>query len=173
MATGCPAGGRLSPTPRRVRFRKHADRLRRSYETAMARSPFRRFILVGGALAVAAAGAHVQRDRVRQPLPRPGPDTPQPPYPPPPPAPSNYDAPGPPANTATPVPAPDAQILDEDGGIDEAAEEAAAAAEAANTGGQVSDYAGLNDPDLVADEAERPLVEAGEGTSEGQEQAEA
>jgi hypothetical protein len=87
--------------------------------------------------------------------------------------PSNYDAPGPVANTATPVPAPEPEIRTESGGIDEAAEEAAAAAEAANIGGAVSDYAGVREEDLVADEAERPLAEAGEGTSEGQEQAEA
>jgi hypothetical protein len=56
--------------------------------------------------------------------------------------------------------------------IDEAAEEAAAAAEAANIGGTVSDYAG---PELGQDAsaAERPLMEAGQGESEGQEQAEA
>ena len=54
--------------------------------------------------------------------------------------------------------------------IDEAAEEAAAAAEAANIGGTVSDYAGP--ADLPATEAERPLAEAGEGEAEGQEQAE-
>ena len=53
--------------------------------------------------------------------------------------------------------------------IDEAAEEAAAAAEAANIGGTVSDYAG---PDgEVATEAEVPLAEAGEGEAEGFEQA--
>jgi len=72
----------------------------------MARSPFRRLILVGGALAVAAAGAYVKRDRVRQLLPGSSGDTPEP-YSPPAPVPSNYDAPGPPANTATPVPAPE------------------------------------------------------------------
>src|SRR3712207_1341116 len=78
------------------------------------------------------------------------------------PEPSNYDAPGPVANTATPVPAPEPEVLTETGAIDEAAEEAAAAAEAANIGGQVSDYADVDDPSLVADEATRPLVEAGE-----------
>ena len=77
------------------------------------------------------------------------------------------------ANTATPVPAPEPLVRDEDGAIDEAAEEAAAAAEAANIGGPVSDYAGIQEPRLAADEADRPLVEAGEGSSEGQEQAEA
>ena len=54
--------------------------------------------------------------------------------------------------------------------IDEAAEEAAAAAEAANIGGSVSDYAGPSD--LPATEAERPVAEAGGGEAEGQEQAE-
>ena len=73
------------------------------------------------------------------------------------------------ANTATAVPVPPAY---ESPAIDEADEEAAAAAEAANIGGPVSDYAG---PELgeVASEAERPLAEAGEGESEGQEQTEA
>ena len=89
------------------------------------------------------------------------------------PVPSNYDAPGPVANTATPVPAPEPQVLTDEGAIDEQAEEAAAAAEAANIGGPVSDYAGIGEPSLGADEADRPLVEAGEGSSEGQEQAEA
>ena len=57
--------------------------------------------------------------------------------------------------------------------IDEAAEEQAAAAEAAAIGGSAgNEYAGseLGQP---ATEAERPLVEAGEGVAEGQEQAEA
>ena len=73
------------------------------------------------------------------------------------------------ANTATAVPVPPAY---ESPAIDEADEEAAAAAEAANIGGPVSDYAGpeLGEP---ATEAERPLAEAGEGESEGQEQTEA
>ena len=71
------------------------------------------------------------------------------------------------ANTATAVPAPPAY---EPPTIDEEAEEAAAAAEAANIGGAVSDYAGpAGEP---ATEAERPLAEAGEGEAEGQEQAE-
>src|SRR4029079_13846767 len=83
---------------------------------------------------------------------------------------SNCDAPGALAITATAVPAPPAF---EEPTIDEAAEEAAAAAEAANIGGQVSDYAAVTDPDLPAPEAERPLVEAGEGSAEGLEQAEA
>jgi hypothetical protein len=58
--------------------------------------------------------------------------------------------------------------------IDEAAEEAAAAAEAANIGGQVSDYASPEGgTDAEAPEELRPLMEAGQGESEGQEQAEA
>jgi len=87
--------------------------------------------------------------------------------------PSNYDAPGPVANTATPVPAPEPEVLTDTGAIDEAAEEAAAAAEAANIGGTVADYADTREEDQVADEADRPLAEAGQGASEGQEQAEA
>jgi hypothetical protein len=73
------------------------------------------------------------------------------------------------ANTATPVPVPEAY---EPGTVDEAEEEAAAAAEAANIGGTVSDYAGpaIDEP---ASEADRPLEEAGQGVSEGQEQTEA
>ncbi len=84
------------------------------------------------------------------------------------PSPSNYDVGGPPSNTAThvPVPAPyDA------GPIDEEAETAAAAAEAAGIGGTVSPYAS-DDPLMLADEEERPLLEGGEGVSEGMEQAE-
>jgi hypothetical protein len=57
--------------------------------------------------------------------------------------------------------------------IDEQAEEAAAAAEAANIGGSVSDYAAPGEPDLAASEEQRPLMEAGQGEAEGQEQAEA
>ena len=120
----------------------------------------RKLLLVGAA--VVAAGIFLKRDKVAGLLP-----SRTEPYSPPSPGPSNYDAPGPVANTATPVPAPEAQ---EPAAIDEAEEEAAAAAEAANIGGSVSDYVG---PDgEVATEAERPLAEAGEGESEGQEQAE-
>ena len=124
----------------------------------------RKLLLLGAA--VVAAGVFLKRDKVAGLLPGRG-QTYEPPAPPPPPGPSNYDAPGPVANTATPVPAPEPQ---QPGPIDEAAEEAAAAAEAANIGGTVSDYAGIADE--VATEEERPLVEAGEGYSEGQEQAE-
>jgi hypothetical protein len=59
------------------------------------------------------------------------------------------------------------------GGIDEAAEEAAAAAEAANIGGVREEYPSEDDPTRPVDEAHRPLEEAGEGYAEGQELAEA
>ena len=184
----------------------------------MARSSFRRFLLVGGALAAAAAGAYVKRERMRELLPG-GSSGPEPYSPPAPPAPSNYDAPGPPANTATPVPAPEPVVtpepsrfdpveeqalqaddpqaveaavdaaaadavadgfgaVDEPGRegapepIDEQAEEQAAAAEAAAIGGKVAEYAS-SEPDEAVSEAERPLVEAGEGEAEGLEQADA
>lgn len=83
------------------------------------------------------------------------------------PAPSNYDVGGPPANTATHVPVPPPAVPSP---IDEEAEAAAAAAEAAGIGGEVSPYASSN-MGAVADEVEGPLVESGEGTSEGFEQA--
>jgi len=121
-------------------------------------------LLIGGAAVAVAAGAFWKRDKVAGLLPSKS-ETHE--YEPHSPGPSNYDAPGPVANTATPVPAPDPQ---EPEAIDEAAEEAAAAAEAANIGGTVSDYAGPSGQH--ATEAERPLAEAGEGESEGQEQAE-
>jgi hypothetical protein len=132
----------------------------------MARSSRRRgkLLLLGAAVAVVAVA--LKRDKVAGLLPGRG-QTYEPPPAPPQPGPSNYDAPGPVANTATPVPAPDPQ---QPAAIDEAAEEAAAAAEAANIGGVVSDYAGPSD--LPATEAERPLAEAGEGEAEGLEQAE-
>jgi hypothetical protein len=120
----------------------------------------RKLLLVGAA--VVAAGIFLKRDKVAGLLP-----SRTEPYSPPAPGPSNYDAPGPVANTATPVPAPEPH---DPAAVDEAAEEAAAAAEAANIGGTVSDYAGPTD--LPATEAERPLAEAGEGEAEGQEQAE-
>jgi hypothetical protein len=135
----------------------------------MARSPFRnKLLLIGGAVAAAGVAALLKRDKVAGLLPSRSGDQPSP-TPPAPPQPSNYDAPGPVANTATPVPAPDPVVPE---AIDEQAEEAAAAAEAAAIGGTTSDYAGteLGEP---ADEAHRPLAEAGEGESEGQEQAEA
>ena len=120
----------------------------------------RKLLLFGAA--VVAAGIFLKRDKVAGLLP-----SRTEPYEPPAPGPSNYDAPGPVANTATPVPVPEAY---EPAAIDEAAEEAAAAAEAANIGGVVSDYAGPTGE--RADEEQRPLAEAGEGEAEGQEQAE-
>lgn len=85
------------------------------------------------------------------------------------PAPSNYDVGGPPSNTATHVPVPAPAVPEP---IDEEAEIAAAAAEAAGIGGTVSPYSS-DDPLMLADEEERPLLEGGEGVSEGMEQAEA
>jgi hypothetical protein len=186
----------------------------------MARSSFRRFLLVGGALAAAAAGAYAKRERMRELLPGSSSSTPEPYRAPAPPAPSNYDTSGPPANTATPVPAPDPVVTPEPGRsdpveeqaiqaddpqaveaavdaaaadaledgiraaddpgqqdvpepIDEEAEERAAAAEAAAIGGSPGqDYAGFEKDEAVT-EAQRPLVEAGEGEAEGWEQADA
>jgi hypothetical protein len=54
----------------------------------------------------------------------------------------------------------------------EAEEEQAAAAEAAGIGGKVSDYPATDDDERENDPAERPLIEAGEGESEGFELAE-
>ena len=125
----------------------------------------RKLLLFGAA--VVAAGVLLKRDKVAGLLP--GRDQTYSPPTPHTPGPSNYDAPGPVANTATPVPAPEPQRPEP---IDEAAEEAAAAAEAANIGGVVSDYAGPAG-DEPADESYRPLAEAGQGEAEGQEQAEA
>ena len=81
---------------------------------------------------------------------------------------SNYDVGGPPSNTATHVPVPAPAVPDP---IDEEAETAAAAAEAAGIGGTVSDYAS-DDPLMLDDEGERPVLEGGGGVSEGAEQAE-
>jgi hypothetical protein len=133
------------------------------------RSRTKTLLIGGGIAAVLGAALFKKREAVRGLLP--GGESSEPPRPEaytPPPV-SNYDAPGPVANTATAVPVPPAH---EAPAIDEAEEEAAAAAEAANIGGPVSDYAG---PELgeVASEAERPLAEAGQGEAEGQEQTEA
>jgi hypothetical protein len=131
------------------------------------RRPGKKSLLIGGVAATAAAALLFKREKVVALLPGRSdePATPEPAYTPPPV--SNYDAAGPVANTATSVPVPPAY---EQPTIDEAAEEAAAAAEAANIGGTVSDYAG---PDgEYATEAEAPLAESGEGESEGEEQTE-
>jgi hypothetical protein len=122
--------------------------------------------LVLGGLAIAAYAAAKNKRAVSGLLG--GPGAPQP-YTPPAPGPSNVDVAGPPANTATAVPVP---VLPDES-IDEAAEEAAAAAEAANIGGVPEEYPSEEDPTVPADEATRPLEEAGEGWSEGQELAEA
>jgi hypothetical protein len=132
------------------------------------RRPGRKALLIGGVATATAAALLLKRDKVVALLPGSRGDEPapsEPAYTPPPV--SNYDASGPVANTATSVPVPPAY---EEPTIDEAAEEAAAAAEAANIGGAVSDYAG---PDgEYATDAEAPLAEAGEGESEGEEQTE-
>jgi hypothetical protein len=133
------------------------------------RRPGAKLLLIGGVVAAAGAAALFKRDKVAGLLPS---HSSEPAYTPPaPPQPSNYDAPGPVANTATPIPAPDPHG-EPPAAIDEAAEEAAAAAEAAAIGGTPTDYAGP-EPGEPAPEAARPLAEAGEGESEGQEQAEA
>jgi hypothetical protein len=126
-------------------------------------------VIAGVAVAAAGAAAALKRDKVAALLPsRSGGEGGADPTPP---QPSNYDAPGPVANTATPIPAPDPHG-EPPAHIDPVAEEAAAAAEAAAIGGSPTEYAGdeLGEP---ADEAFRPLAEAGEGEAEGQEQAEA
>jgi hypothetical protein len=133
------------------------------------RRPGVKALVLGGAALAAGAAVVLKRDKVTALLPSrtSAPAPPEPAYTPPPV--SNYDASGPVANTATAVPVPPAY---ESPALDEAAEEAAAAAEAANIGGAVSDYAGKEYGE-VASAADRPLVEAGEGESEGQEQTEA
>src|SRR5919108_3688022 len=115
------------------------------------RGKFGKAALLMGAAAVA-AGVLLKRDKVAGLLGQ-GQSEPQQPSwtPAAAPAPANYDAPGPPENTATPVPAPEPFVREEDGSIDERAEEAAAGAEAANIGGQVSDYADIQEPDRSAD----------------------
>ena len=138
-------------------------------------------LVLGGLALAAAAGALKNRDKVAG-LIGARSSAPEPPRPEPAPekrsggdpaapAPSNYDLGGPAANTATKVPAPESAVLDEDGGIDERAEEEAAAAEAAAIGGGIPQYPGL-EADAEADDAIRPLMEAGEGESEGVELAE-
>lgn len=130
--------------------------------------------LVLGGLAIAAYGA-VKNKRAISGLLGGGGDSGGSGYSPPTPAPpvANVDVAGPPANTSTHVPAPEPAVQPPTGGIDEEAEVAAAAAEAANIGGAPEEYPDLDDPSLPADEAMRPLEEAGEGSSEGLELAEA
>jgi hypothetical protein len=132
------------------------------------RRPGLKTLLLGGIAAGAIGTVLFKREKIAALLPGRS-DEPAPPPPEaytPPPV-SNYDAPGPVANTATSVPVPPAF---ESPALDEAEEEAAAAAEAANIGGPVSDYTGPEGE--TAAEDERPLAEAGEGEAEGQEQTE-
>ena len=107
----------MAPSP----FRRRKPRQDVSQPGAARRTP-----------SAAAAAALLKRDKVAGLLPsrsgEPAPVTPAPPQP------SNYDAPGPVANTATPIPAPDPHGEPPET-IDEADEEAAAAAEAAAIGG--------------------------------------
>jgi hypothetical protein len=189
----------MAPTP--FRRRRKAARIARNLALAEAALSFAkdraarsggggrrgRLLVAGGAVVAAgAAAAILARDKVAGLLPSRSDDSAATSAPAPP-QPSNYDAPGPVANTATPIPAPDPAVRPAtdagattptgDAGptrpaIDERAEEDAAAAEAAAIGGTQSDYAGLHE-DLPADEADRPVVEAGGGEAEGQEQTEA
>jgi hypothetical protein len=116
-----------------------------------------RKLLLGGLLAALGTGVLLKRDKVAALLPGRSEDVTSPP-PPPPPAPSNYDIRGPVANTSTSVPAPDPQ---QPPAIDEAAEEAAAAAEAANIGGPAPDYAA---PAEAAAPEEKPLEDPQTGS---------
>ena len=131
------------------------------------RRPGKKALLIGAVATAATAALLLKREKVTALLPGRSdePAPPEPAYTPP--SVSNYDASGPVANTATSVPVPPAY---EEPTIDEAAEEAAAAAEAGNIGGTVSDYAGPEGEPPTPEEA--PLAEAGEGEAEGQEQAE-
>jgi hypothetical protein len=161
-----------SKTERYLAYAQPALDLAQNGANAVARQARKvnaKLLAVGGAIAAAGTAALLKRERIAGLLrSRSSDQTARSPIPTPP-QPSNYDAPGPVANTATPIPAPDSQTP---AAIDEEAEEAAAAAEAGAIGGDPSDYAGseLGEP---ADEAERPLAEAGQGEAEGQEQAEA
>jgi hypothetical protein len=133
------------------------------------RRPGKKTLLLGGVAVAGAAALLLKRDKVTALLPgrsESAPSFSEGGYTPPPV--SNYDASGPVANTATSVPVPPAQ---EPPTIDEAAEEAAAAAEAANIGGTVSDYTGPEGEPATPSEV--PLAEAGEGESEGAEQGDA
>jgi hypothetical protein len=158
---------KAAKTARNLAFAEAALALAKDRVAHSPRRSTGKLLLLGGAVAAVGAVALLKRDKVAGLLPS---RTGEPaPAAPPPPQPSNYDAPGPVANTATPIPAPDPQSTEP---IDEQAEEAAAAAEASAIGGAPSDYAGA-EPGAPADEAQRPLAEAGEGEAEGQEQTEA
>jgi hypothetical protein len=160
---------KLSKKARNALIAKAALSVARDHLGAKPKKRRGRKLLFGGVIAALGAGLLLKRDKVAALLPGRSEEF-SAPAPPPPPAPSNYDVAGPVANTATPVPAPDPV---EPPAVDEAAEEAAAAAEAANIGGPAPDYAAAAEPGQLAPEAERPLDEAGEGESEGAEQADA
>jgi hypothetical protein len=146
----------------------------------MARSSFRRLLLVGGALAAVAAGAYVKRERMRELLPG-GSSGPEPSSPPAPPAPSNYDAPGPPANTATPVPAPDPVVIPDPARSDPVEEQAiqaddpqaveaavdSAAADALENGIRTADDPGQRDVPEPIDEAAEEQAAAAEAAAIG------
>jgi hypothetical protein len=149
-----------------------------------------RLLALGGAALVAAGGALFRRRRAQArlgspaPAPSTAPEGARAAEPPAAPAPAiaNADAAGPPENTSTAVPAParetaahegqQAGVLDDTGGIDEDAEEAAAAAEARNIGGPAPEYVENDGSGDDIDEAERALIEGGGGESEGEELAE-
>src|SRR3954469_310362 len=171
---GTPSGGnvvsKLSKKARNALIARTALSLAREHLTPPKPKKRRgRKLLFGGLIAGAVAAVVLKRDKVLALLPGGHSESEYVP-PPPPPAPSNYDVSGPVSNTATPVPAPDPV---EKPAVDEAAEEAAAAAEAANIGGPAPDYAAAPEPGQLAPEEEIPAAEAGEGESEGAEQAEA
>jgi hypothetical protein len=146
----------------------------------MARSSFRRFLLVGGALAAVAAGAYVKRERMRELLPG-GSSAPEPYSPPAPPQPSNYDAPGPPANTATPIAAPDPVVTPDPARSDPVEEQAipaddpqaveaavdAAAADARADGIRAGDDPSRQDVPEPIDEAAEERAAAAEAAAIG------
>jgi len=170
-------------TARNLALAEAALALAKDRGSAKRRGGKGKLVLLGGAVAAAGAAVLLKKDKVAGMLPSRTGDAPAPSPAPTPPQPSNYDVRGPVANTSTPIPAPDhqqappaetppADDVPAPPPIDEAAEEAAAAAEAAAIGGTPEQYTG-EDRDIAADEAFRPLAEAGEGEAEGQEQAEA
>ena len=173
----------MAPTPFRRRKAAHTVRNLAIAEAALAlakhrataatrrssRRPSGKLLLLGGVAVAAGAAALLKRDKVAGLLPSRSESEPGAAWTPP--QPSNYDAPGPVANTATPIPAPDPH--GQPAPIDEAQEEAAAAAEAAAIGGDRRRSTPATEPGEHADEAHRPLAEAGEGESEGEEQADA
>src|SRR3954469_8871802 len=119
------------------------------------RRPGKKTLLLGGVAAAGGAALLLKRDKVAALLPGRSDESASVPQTYTPPPVSNYDAAGPVANTATSVPVPPAY---ESPTIDEAEEEAAAAAEAANIGGPSPDYASSEFGES-ATAAEAPLAE--------------